>query len=82
MLCIEYCTAAKSSNLIIGQGSCALQMKNLNIKNIIQSAQIFCFTSDILNFRNRLTLLLKILRNCFACNKILNKQIEYCYIIN
>ena len=56
---IEYRIAVKSPNLIIGLGSCALQMKNLNVHNIKQSTQIFSFTSDILNLRNGLTLLLK-----------------------
>ena len=56
---IEYHTAVKSPNLIIGLGSCALTMKNLNDQNIEQNAQIFCFTSYILNLRNRFTLLLK-----------------------
>ena len=59
VLSIEYRPAVKSPNLIIGMGSCALQINNLNVQNIKQSAEILCFTSDILNLRNGLTLLLK-----------------------
>ena len=55
VLHIEYRTADKSPNLIIGLSRCALKMENLNVQNIKQSAQIFCFASDILNLRNGLT---------------------------
>ena len=33
VLRIEYRTAVKSPNLIMGLGRCALQMKNLNVQN-------------------------------------------------
>ena len=59
MLHIEYRTAVKSPNLIMGLGSCALQIKNLDVQNIKQSAHIFCIAWDKLNTRNGLTLLLK-----------------------
>ena len=43
----QYRTTGTSPNLIIGLGSFALQLTNLNVLNIKQSAQIFCFTSDM-----------------------------------
>ena len=81
VLSIEYLTTGMSPNLIVGLNNCALYMKNLNVQNVKQSAQMFYFTSDILNLRNGLILLLKIVRNYFPYNKIWNKS-ENCYVIN
>ena len=83
VLSIKFGTAVMSpQNLIIGLDCCALKLTNLNVQDIKQSAQLFCFTSDIMNELVKWAYFtVKIIRNYFAFNKN-QKKSENCYVIN
>ena len=53
---ISHCWSVSEFNYRSGQ---FCLNEEFNVQNIKQSAQIFCFTSDILNLRNGITSLLK-----------------------